>query len=125
MGKCEEKLRKEYNINNNISIFIFQIEFFTQGILIPIIEYEVYDIIKRQKLDLNYCNDIEIDISIPVSIDEDNLFKYNSSNEYYNDKCFPYTTENDTDIIIEDRRNEYINNNLSLFKVIVNIMDMI
>ena len=49
-----------------------------------------------------------------MSIDEDILFKYNSSNEYYNDKCFPYTTENDTDIIIEDRRNEYINNNLSL-----------
>ena len=56
----------------------------------------------------------KIDIIIPVNIDEDNMFKYNSSHEYYNDICYPYTTENKTDIILKDRRDEYINNNMSL-----------
>ena len=51
---------------------------------------------------------------MPVSIDENNIFLYNISSEYYNDLCFPYTTENKTDIIIDDRRKEYIKNNLSL-----------
>ena len=47
-------------------------------------------------------------------MDEKNDFKYNISSEYYNDICFPYTTEADTDIILSDRRNEYIINNMSL-----------
>ena len=57
---------------------------------------------------------MKIYINIPVNIDEKKLYKYNYSSEYYNDVCYPYTTENKTDIILEDRRNEYINNNLSL-----------
>jgi len=57
---------------------------------------------------------MKININIPVNIDENNLFKYNSSHEYYNDICYPYTTENNTDIILKDRRDEYIKNNMSL-----------
>ena len=85
-----------------------------EGFLIPMIEYEVYNIITKEKLDLNICKDIKIDINIPVIIDEKNLFKYNSSSEYYNDNCYPYTTEKNTDITLKDRRNEFINNNLLL-----------
>ena len=63
---------------------------------------------------LGICKGIKIDINIPAKVDENNLFKYNSSNEYYNDICNSFTTENNTDIIIKDRRDEFINNNLSL-----------
>jgi hypothetical protein len=52
-------------------------------------------------LDLNICNDIKINITIPVDIDGNNLFKYNSSYEYYNDICYPYTTEYKIDINIK------------------------
>ena len=55
-----------------------------------------------------------MEISIPVKINEKNLFKYNSSDDYYNDKCYAYTTEMGTDITLKDRRNEYQNNNMSL-----------
>ena len=48
-----------------------------------------------------------------MDINENHLFKYNSSNKYYNDICYSYTSNN-SDIILEDRRDEYINNNLSL-----------
>ena len=50
-------------------------EIYEKGLLIPIIEYEVYNIKTKEKLDLNLCKDIKIDINIPVIIDEDNLFK--------------------------------------------------
>ena len=56
---------------------------------------------------------MKINITIPVVIDENNIFKYNSSNEYYNDICYSYSSNN-TDIILKDRRDEYINNNMSL-----------
>ena len=55
-----------------------------------------------------------VELNIPVSIDEDNLFKYDPNSEYYTDECVPSTSENGTDIIINDRQNEYNNNNLSL-----------
>ena len=77
---------------------------YTNWFLIPIIEYEIYDIKTKGQLDLNICKYIKINFNIPVKIDKINLFKYNSSNEYYNDICNPCTTENNTDIILKDRR---------------------
>jgi len=90
------------------------IEMYKEGLFIPIIEYEVYDLEQNKILNLNYCNNTEIILSIPVKINESNIFKHNSSSEYYNDECNIYTTDSGTDIILKDRRNEYIKNNMSL-----------
>ena len=114
LGACEKKLRKVYNISEKDPLIIFKFEYFEEGLLIPIIEYEVYNIKEKVRLNLNNCKDEKILISIPVNIDEENLFKYNTSSEYYNDICFPYTTKYNTDIILSDRRNEFKNNNMSL-----------
>ena len=65
-------------------------------------------------MNLSYCKDEFINFNIPVSIDENNLFKYDPNNEYYKDECFPYTNEYGTDILINDRQNEFNNNNLLL-----------
>ena len=111
LGECGKRLKEIYNINN---IIIFKIDFFEEGLLIPIVEYELYHPINKTKLDLNYCKDLNVDISSLVNIDEKKLFKYNSSDDYYNDLCFPYTTEKKTDIILKDRKDEFIKNNLSL-----------
>ena len=114
LGKCENKLREHYNMNDDDPLFIFKFENYEEGLLIPIIEYEVYNLNEKGKLNMNICKDIKIDIFIPASINESNLFMYNSSHEYYNDICYPYTTQNGTDIILKDRRNEYISKNMSL-----------
>ena len=114
LGQCEDVLRSHYNLTHNETILLFKIEKKVDGFLIPIIEYEVYNIDIKQKLDLNLCNQTTIKIFHPVSIDENNLFKYNSSDDYYNDFCFPFTTGNDTDITLDDRQSEFIDNNLSL-----------
>ena len=113
-GECETILRKHYNISNDTTLLIIKIDIFEEGFLIPIIEYELYDSKTKTRLNLTICKDSKISINIPVSIDENNLFKYNSSHEYYNDKCYPYTTQYKTDIILKDRRNEFIKKNLSL-----------
>ena len=62
----------------------------------------------KEQLNLSYCKDTIIEISIPFNINEENLFKYNISSDYYNDICYIYETENGTDIILNDRRNEFI-----------------
>ena len=114
LGDCEDILKKIYGINPKIPLIIFKIDYYIPGLLIPVIGYEIYHPIDKYQLDLNYCKDILFKLKIPVSIDENNLFKYDPNNEYYTDECYPYTTENGTDILINDRQNEYIDNNLSL-----------
>ena len=114
LEECEKKLINHFKISNKENLIIFKYEYFLREYLIPIIEYEIFNLNTSKILDLSICKDLKINIVIPASIDENNLFKYNSSHEYYNDICFPYTTKDKTDIIIKDRRNEFINNNLSL-----------
>ena len=116
LGKCETLLKQKYNISENRSLLILKIEYFEEGLLIPIIEYEVYNPYSNKKLELDVCQEnlVGVEIEIPVSVDDENLFKYNSSSEYYNDLCFPYTTDKGTDIILSDRKNEFLNDNYSL-----------
>ena len=112
LGDCENILKRNYNINQ--SLLIFKIDYFQQGSLIPIVNYEVYHPINKTKLDLNYCNDKLINLSIPVNIDENNYYKYDPNNDYYNDLCNSYTNEYGTDILLNDRHDEYNDNNMSI-----------
>ena len=114
LGECEEKLKGVYGIDPNISLIILKIDYNVPYLLIPLIGYEVYHPINKSKLDLNYCNDSLIKLNIPVTIDEDKIYIYDPNSDYYNDECFAYTTENGTDIILNDRKNEFTDNNLSL-----------
>ena len=66
------------------------------------------------ELDLDVCKDVKINMNIQVSINEDELFKHNPSSSYYNDICCAYTTDDNTDILIEDRKNEFNDEYLSL-----------
>ena len=114
LGMCEDKLKTIYGIDKSLPLIIFKIDYFSPDTLIPIIGYEIYHPLNKSKLDLKYCEDILIKLNIPVTIDENNLFKYDPNSEYYNDNCFSYTTENGTDIILNDRKQEFVDNNLSL-----------
>jgi len=122
LGKCEDILRLKYNISNNLSFIIFKIDYYMEGLLIPIIGYEVYHPLNFSKLDLSYCEDSLISYNIPVTIDEDNLFKYNPNSDYYNDECNTYTTKNGTDIILNDRKEDFKENNMSLCENLCNYM---
>ena len=116
LGKCETKLKEHYKIPKNKSLYILKLDVAQEGMKIPKIEYEVYYPINGsnlEKLDLKICEDTKIEISIPVELNE-NIDKLNSSSDYYNDICYTFTTENGTDIPLEDRKKEFINNNKTL-----------
>ena len=111
---CEKKLKDVYDINETIPLLILKVDYYSKDTLIPIVAYEIYNPLNKSKLNLKYCEDILIKLNIPVNIDEENLFKYDPNNEYYTDNCLPYTTINGTDIILDDRQNEFEENNFSL-----------
>ena len=117
LGECEYKLKWYYNISLNDSLYIVKLDVKVEGMKIPKVEYEVYyhfnSTSELTKLNLSICKDTKIEVSIPVIINE-SLDKYNISSNYYNDICTTTTSNNGTDITLSDRKNEFINNNMSL-----------
>ena len=114
--ECENILKDEYNISKNNSLYILQIISPIEGMKIPKIDYEVYYPIydnNLTKLNLTLCKGTKIEISIPVKIN-DNIDKYNPKSGYYNDDCSKTTSESGTDISLKDRRNEFVENNMTL-----------
>ena len=109
LGESEEKLKKIFNLNANDTLVIFKTDIIKEGYNIPIIEYNIYHMESKQRLDLSQTStkDLKVNISIPVKINESNLYKYDPFSEYYNDVCYPSTTENGTDIIMNDRIKEF------------------
>ena len=115
LKNCENILKLEYNITSNDTLYILMIVV-EKGMKIPKIEYEVYYPLfneKLIKLNLTLCKNIKIDVSIPVKM-TDSLDKYNQSSGYYNDFCSKITSENGVDITLKDRRNLFIEKNMSL-----------
>ena len=114
LGKCEDILKEKYNISQDIPLLIFKLDINLEGYQSPAIEYEIYNPITKEKLNLKYCQDEQINISIPVNIDENELFLYNPKSEFYNDICSTYTTNFKTDISLKDRQKEFLNKNMTL-----------
>ena len=120
LGKCEEKLKYVYNISNESDLYILKIDKEQEGKNYPLIDYEVFYPIKDENntermeiLNLTHCEGIDIEISIPIIIN-DTIDKHNPKSGYYNDICYKATSENNTDITLKDRRDEFIKNNMSL-----------
>ena len=113
LGQCEELLRNNYKLTKDEILYIKRIDVFHEGMKIPKIEFDVYYELngtKLEKMDLSLCSETKIDISIPITITE-NIDKLNSSSGYYNDICYPATSEKGTDITLTDRQNDFVTNN--------------
>ena len=112
LGEYEDLLRKTYDILND-QIFMKIIEVKQEGMKIPKIQFKVYSKLNSSnliKLNLSYCKNTKVDISIPMKINE-NLDILNSSSKYYNVICYTATSSSGIDIILKYRRNEFINGN--------------
>ena len=93
-----------------------KIEYFQEGMKIPKIVYDVYNKLNGTnliKLDLSFCANVKVDISIPIEINE-NLDKFNSSSDYYKDICYIATSDNGSDMILRDRKKEFIEKNMTI-----------
>ena len=57
LGECENILKKIYDIDGNLTLIILKIDYYLEGLLIPIIGYEVYHPKNKSKLNLSFCNE--------------------------------------------------------------------
>ena len=113
LGECKTLLRNNYNISENETLYIKIINVIQEGIQIPKIEYDVYYKFfgtNLTKLNISVCENSKIYISIPISISE-NVDKLNISSGYFNDICYSSTSDSGTDIILNDRKKDFVENN--------------
>ena len=95
-------------------MIIFKVDYFLEGFLIPITEYEIFNPDNYEKIDLKECNETIIKINIPVLLNEEELYKYDPYSEYYTNKCYPNILECQANNNISERKSEFNNNYLSL-----------
>ena len=86
------------------------------------VQYEIYNPINLEKLNLSICEDSKISIYTKINLDDSTISLYNNLKEsgynlfnktdsFYTDVCSIYTSENSTDIALFDRNTEIFEKN--------------
>ena len=125
LGECENILKSQYNISDADSLLIIKTDIKDEELSATYVQYEIYHPITKEKLDLNYCKDINIVIHVSVNLDDNTVALYDSLSEsgynlfdseddFYNDICSTYTSQNGTDMTLTDRK-------IEIYSVIENI----
>ena len=120
IGECEEILKKKNNISLSESLIIFKSDIKNDDLSATYVQYEIYNPNTLIKLSMEPCNKVNIVVNVPVYLDTYSLFQYerleeagynlyDSEDDFYNDICTTYTTENGTDMLLEDRKSEIYN----------------
>ena len=85
------------------------------------LQYEIYEPYNKTKLNLSICNNVSVEVYIPVKLSEklQNLYDdlkdmgydlFDANSPFYQDICTPYTSNDGTDVPLTDRTNYYLNN---------------
>ena len=106
LENCESTLKRIYSLEDDDKLILLKLEHNVEGIQIPIIEYQLFTR-DGERLNLSYCDQITESISIPVNISEKDTFIHDPNSDFYQDRCYVYTTEYDTDLTIYDRNNNF------------------
>ena len=110
LGECENLLKISNNIPLNIELIILKIKIKNTDFY----DYEIYNPITYEKLNLSVCENYIIHLYIPFVLSEDKekfyleLLKqgynpFDINDKFYREICTPYKSENGTDVLLEDR----------------------
>ena len=121
LNECEILLKSENNITHNIPLFFLKFEKLTGIAAEKNVQYEVYEPINKNRLNLSICKNTSIDLYLPIYLSEEteNLYEnlkqygydlFNIKDAFYTDICSKYKSENETDVILSDRKKDYFTN---------------
>jgi len=124
LGECENLLKQKYNIDQNVPLIIIKFEKLTNEASEKNVQYEIYHPFNKTKLNLSICKNTHINLYIPITLNEktQNLYEdlqeygydlFNINDSFYQDICTPYKSENGTDVLLSDRKNDFYTNETS------------
>ena len=111
---CENLLKVKNGIPYSDELIFFKIEYTTEYYKIPIVEYKIYHENTKRWINVTLCNCMKFFYYIPIPNDISEEYLHDPQSDYYNDFCYQYTTENETDILLYDRRKVFNEYNMSL-----------
>ena len=127
LGKCKEKLKAHYSIPETESLIIYKTDIKTSNSIQTYVQYEVYNPLNLERLNLTFCEDSKVTISSNVHLDNSTISLYNSlfdsgynlfdeKDPFYSDICCTYTSKNGADMTLIDRKKEIfdVKGNISL-----------
>lgn len=120
LGDCSDILHSVYNLPDDEQLILLKIDLNRTESATNAVDYYIFDS-KGNVLDLSYCNNIELVIPIinleesilnlSESYSQQGIDVFNSSDSFFNDRCYPYSdSENDTDIPVSSRREDIFKN---------------
>ena len=118
LAKCGDKLKAHYRNNSNVSLIILKYGKISDKTFEEEVQFEVYDPVTYEKLNLSICNnsDINLIINLPLSDKFVNILKniidqgydpYDINDKFYREICTPYDSENGTDVLLDSREEYY------------------
>ena len=109
-------LKRRFDENSD-DIYLFKIDYYFDDYKIPVIEYNLYyrnENKTNTKIIMDEYKDKVAYYYLPVNINEKEEFKYNYENNFYNDICYSYSSNDKKDITLYDRKEEFNNLNMSV-----------
>ena len=115
LGECENILREHYNIDENDPLlFLKYSKVSGEDNYDSNFQYEIFHPRTFQKLNLSLCDNTSVSVYVPMALNEEQEEIYNQLVEqgydpfdlydkFYREICTPYTSENGTDVLLDDR----------------------
>ena len=117
LGVCETILKSKNNISNEDSLIIVKTDIKSSDLSSTYVQYEIYDPITLKPLNMSDCNNVKIEVNTPVNLEDNTILLYeslsqsgynlfDSEDDFYNDICSTFTSNNGTDMTLADRKTE-------------------
>ena len=120
LGDCETLIKQENDIPLEMSLIIIEIEKTNtlESDTDKNFQFDIYNPLNREKLDISICKNTTIDMYVPLVMSEEQEDIYQNfldqgydpfdlNDKFYREICTPYTSENGTDVLLDDRE-EYV-----------------
>ena len=110
LTECENILKGIYHIDPDAELIILKF-MMDDG---QTLKYDMYNPYTREKLNMSYCEKTKTNVYVPYEMDEKTEELYNNLKDqgydpldqwdkFYREICTPYTSENGTDVLLDDR----------------------
>ncbi len=119
-SECLNVFKSAYNLNEDNFLFS-KIEYINQNFVVNKIEYLVFNefgkllnlsVCSELNVKVNYIitNETNIDIDLAKKFLENDIDIFNEEDNFFNDICYNFTSENGTDVTLNDRKESYYQN---------------
>ena len=114
LGECETLLKVENNIPFEAELIILKKEKKDSPADEKDVQYDIYNPLTYEILNLSICENTTIDLYVPVKLSDEQEKYYNNlldqgynvfnlNDKFYREICTPYSSENGTDVLLDER----------------------